>query len=184
VPLSPPVAREEIHTRRIVIKGYRRADGLFDVEGNLEDAKPFAWSIVDKDLAAGQPVHGMWIRLTLDRDFTVRDAEAWTEHGPYRTCAHVEPNYKALVGLKIGPGWNRRTKERMAGVLGCTHMTEMLAQMGTGALQAMWQALDPRKLDEMEAPRPGLIDSCNTYRSDGEMVRRIWPDRYTGPAKG
>jgi hypothetical protein len=176
LPLSPPAAREEIHTRRLVIKGYRREDGLYDVEGNLTDAKPFSYELVDKHLEPGEPVHGMWIRLTVDRDFVVRDAEAWTEHGPYRTCAAVEPNYKALVGLKIGPGWNRRTKERLGGVRGCTHMTEMLGQMATAAMQAMWSELDRRKLDEIDAPKPGLIDSCHSYRRDGEMVRRLWPD--------
>jgi hypothetical protein len=181
VPLSPPAAREEIHARRLVIKGYRRQDGLFDVEANLEDAKPFAYDLIDKRLAPGEPVHGMWLRLTLDRDSVVRDAEAWTEHGPYVTCAAVEPNYKALIGLKIGPGWNRRGKERMGGVSGCTHMTEMLAQMGTAALQAMWPELDRRKLDETDAPRPGLIDSCHTYRRDGEMVKRLWPEHRRGP---
>lgn len=174
--LSPPAAREEIHARRLVIKGYRRTDGLWDIEGQLTDAKPFAYDLVDKHLEPGQPVHGMWLRLTIDRDFVVRAAEAWTEHGPYRTCAEVEPNYGALVGLKIGPGWNRRSRERLLGVRGCTHMTEMLAQMGTAAMQAMWPELDRRKLDEVDAPKPGLIDSCHSYRRDGEMVRRLWPD--------
>ena len=41
MPLSPPAARDPLHTRRIEINGYRRADGLFDIEGRLTDTKPF-----------------------------------------------------------------------------------------------------------------------------------------------
>lgn len=174
--LSPPAAREEIHTRRLVIKGYRRADGLYDIEAQLVDCKPFAYDLLEKRLAPDEPIHGMWLRLTVDRDLVVRDAEAWTEHGPYRTCAAAAANYKALVGLKIGPGWNRRTKERLGGPRGCTHMTEMLGQMATAAIQAIWPDLHRRKPDEIDAPRPELIDSCHTYRRDGELARRLWPE--------
>lgn len=28
-----------------------------------------------------------------------------------------------------------------------------------------------------------LIDSCHAYASDGAVVRRRWPDLYTGPAR-
>jgi hypothetical protein len=42
MPLSPPVSREELHTRAITLHGYRRDDGLFDIEAHLIDTKPFA----------------------------------------------------------------------------------------------------------------------------------------------
>jgi len=32
MPLSQPAEREELHTRSIVIRGYRRRDGLYDIE--------------------------------------------------------------------------------------------------------------------------------------------------------
>ena len=31
--------------------------------------------------------------------------------------------------------------------------------------------------------RPGFIDSCHAFASDGEVVRKSWPDFYTGPDK-
>jgi len=34
------VAREELHFRRIDMRGYRRSDGLYEVEGRVTDVKP------------------------------------------------------------------------------------------------------------------------------------------------
>ena len=44
MPLPDPVPREPLHTRRVECRGYRRADGLWDIEGHLVDTKayPFA----------------------------------------------------------------------------------------------------------------------------------------------
>ena len=35
LPLAPTVEREEIHTRHITMRAYRRADGLYDIEGRV-----------------------------------------------------------------------------------------------------------------------------------------------------
>ena len=42
MPLSPPPERELLHSRDIVLRGYRRADGLYDIEAHLTDTKPTA----------------------------------------------------------------------------------------------------------------------------------------------
>jgi hypothetical protein len=39
MPLSPPQERELLHSRDIVLRGYQRADGLYDIEAQLTDAK-------------------------------------------------------------------------------------------------------------------------------------------------
>ena len=39
MPLLPPVPRDELHLRRIELRGYRRADGLYDVEARMVDTK-------------------------------------------------------------------------------------------------------------------------------------------------
>ena len=38
---SPPAPAAAIHHRRIDCRGYRRADGLWDIEGHLTDAKSY-----------------------------------------------------------------------------------------------------------------------------------------------
>ena len=39
MPLSQPQDRELLHSRDIVLRGYRRSDGLYDIEAQLTDAK-------------------------------------------------------------------------------------------------------------------------------------------------
>ena len=35
MPLSPPVGRQHLHTRRITCQGFYRDDGLWDIEGRI-----------------------------------------------------------------------------------------------------------------------------------------------------
>jgi hypothetical protein len=85
--LSPAVAREAFHTRRIHCQGYRREDGLWDIEGTLTDTKSYAYDSTDRGrVEAGEPVHHMHLRLTVDDDLTVQEVEAATEAGPFTIC--------------------------------------------------------------------------------------------------
>jgi hypothetical protein len=173
--LSEPVARQHFHTRNLEIKGYKRDDGLWDIEGHLTDVRPFPCD----GLAAGQPIHSMWVRLTIDGDFVVRKAEAWTEASPYTICPQTNARFSALEGLRIGPGWNRRTKERVGGVGGCTHLTEMLGQMATAAMQTLWGA-EGASTPSRPDGRPSVIDTCHAWRADGPVVQKAYPGFYTG----
>lgn len=179
--LSRAVKREELHTRCLEVRGYRRDDGLYDIEGHLTDSKPFAYDMREKVLAPGEPVHDMWVRLTVDDDFVVRRAEAWTAKGPYSICQEVNPGFASLAGLKIAPGWNRKVHERIGGARGCTHLVEMLGQLATTAFQTLWAAQASKAGRSPSRPSPELINTCHTYRSDSPVVGRELPERYTGP---
>ena len=48
MPLTEPVARELLHLRDIELRGYRRADGLFDIEATLQDTKSYAFSNAER----------------------------------------------------------------------------------------------------------------------------------------
>ena len=120
MPLSTPADREPMHRRTIDMRGYRRADGLFDIEGHLLDTKAYGFDNEEKGwLEPGTPLHGMWIRLTIDEDLLIRECEAASDHTPYAICPQAAPNFARLAGLKIGPGFNRAVQERVGGVLGC-----------------------------------------------------------------
>ena len=41
--LSRPARREHIHTRDIRCRGFRREDGLWDIEVTLEDTKTYSF---------------------------------------------------------------------------------------------------------------------------------------------
>ena len=79
VPLSPPAARSHLHDRRVVFRGYRRGDGLWDIEAELHDSKTQEFVLPGEGRwAAGEPIHGMAIRLTVDNDTVVHAIEVAT----------------------------------------------------------------------------------------------------------
>ena len=107
------------------------------------------------------------------------------------------PLHEMWVRMTIKPGFLKAANARVGGVLGCTHLREMLQQIGTVALQTIWPMRSRREVAALEAakargevpadhrPRtdgsPTMINTCFAYASDGETVRSRWPDRYTGP---
>ena len=182
MPLSQAGEREMIHTRTIDIRAYRRDDELFDIEGHILDVKPFTHHMLDSHRSAGEPVHDMWLRLTIDKAMVVQSAEAKLDVGAHFICHRVEPNFADLAGLKIGPGWNRAVRERVGHDRGCTHLVEMLAQMATAAFQAMWSEREPdgevhRRAEDRVLPK-GLLNSCFTYRGDSPFVREYFPSSF------
>jgi hypothetical protein len=189
--LSAPVAREAQHFRNYAFGGYRRADGLFDIEGRMTDTKSYAFpNDWRQTVEAGEPVHDMRIRLTLDEQFVIQGVECVTAAGPYEICPAITPAFAALKGARIGRGWSRILREKFGGRHGCVHHVEMLRAMATVAFQTLYgyQARREREtgLGQSEGPpdreatgrRPGFIDSCHALASDGEVVRRQFPQFY------
>ncbi len=178
MPLPTPVPRKPIHTRTIECKGYEREDGLWDIEANLVDTKTYTHlrRHGGRERKAGEPVHNMWLRLTIDLDLVVHDVEAHTETGPYPHCGDITPNFKKLVGLRIGPGWRREIAARVGGIKGCTHLVELLGPLGTTAFQATGRARDERSRGgKPSTKKPYQIGSCHVYRDDGPAVLERWP---------
>ena len=129
------VERELTHTRRVRYEGYKRADGLWDIEAHLTDVKNHDYRLKTGVRRAGQPVHEMWLRVTIDRGFTIRDAMAASDAVPYPGgCETIAPAYERLVGLSLIKDFRRKTRELLGGVRGCTHLTEMLAGLPTAAI--------------------------------------------------
>lgn len=186
MPLSPPDAgRQPLHRRRIEMHGYQRDDGLYDIEGHLLDTKTYAFDNIERgQVQPGEALHGMWIRLTVDEAMVIRSCEAVTDSAPYGVCPGAAPNFAALAGVSIGVGFNRAVKDRVGGVIGCTHLREMLAQMATVAFQTIGPIKRRRALEQAaraaaagEPPPPGLarklpIGSCLAYAPDSPVVRR------------
>ena len=103
--LDPTVPREALHKRAIEIQGYRREDGLYDIEGHLVDTKAYDFKLAAGLRRAGEPVHGMWLRITVDKQLVIVDAAAAMDAMPYVDhCDEIVPAYRLLVGLAIRPG--------------------------------------------------------------------------------
>ena len=170
------VERELVHTRRVRYEGYKRADGLWDIEAHLTDIKNHDFHLQTGVVRAGQPVHGMWLRLTIDRAFNVLDAAASFDAMPYPGgCEAIAPAYRALVGFNLLKQFRRKARELFGGVRGCTHMTEMLDGMPTAAIQSF--AGEARKERE-EREKPFQLDHCHALETTSETVRKWYPAWY------
>ncbi|HYC38255.1 MAG TPA: DUF2889 domain-containing protein [Usitatibacter sp.] len=174
--LEPTLPREPLHTRRIEVRGYRREDGLFDIEGHLVDTKPYDFKLAAGVRRAGEPIHDMWLRITVDRALTIVEAAAAMDAVPYAgECDRIAPAYLRLVGLGIRPGYQQRVKELLAGTRGCTHVTELALALATAAFQTMaGQRLQPAE------QKPFQLDRCHALASDAPAVARYYPRWYTG----
>ena len=182
MPLPPPVPRKMGHNRVIDIRGYERADGLWDVEGHLTDTKTETWfnRAGSFDLPAGMPAHDMWIRLTIDLTMCIHDCVATTDSGPYALCGDITPKFAKLKGMRIDRGWARGIKDIVGGANGCTHQWELLGRLATAAFQVTnlaRQAARKHKPGEM----PRTFNTCHMYTPESEETLRRWPELYTGP---
>lgn len=181
MPLSPPVEREPFHRRRYEFGGYRRADGLWDIEGRMTDVKSYSFpNDYRGTIQAGEPLHDMSIRLTIDEDFLVHDIEVVTDSGPFGVCAAATANFKQMIGMTVGLGWRRAIRERVGGVHGCTHQVEMLQAMATVAFQTLYPVRAKKQKERPADQPPPLLNTCHAFRSDGEIVKKSWPAFYTG----
>ncbi len=181
MPLSPAAPREHIHTRLVECRGYRREDGLWDIEGHITDVKTYSFRNRWRgEIASGEPVHEMWLRLTIDDDLLIHAAEAATDAGPYQVCPEITPNFAVLAGERIKPGFNRRVKELLGGVKGCTHLVELLGPIATTAFQTTVAARSRKGAQEPRRRRPGIINTCHALAEDGAVVKRLWPEFHTG----
>ena len=199
MPLSPPIGRQHLHTRRVVCQGFFRDDGLWDIEGRITDEKSYEHANEWRGpLKPGDFVHDMSIRLTIDHSFTIVDAEAVTDKSPYSMCGDIAPAFKKLVGLRIGGGFHRAVRERLGGIHGCTHIVELLGPVATTAFQTVSSkkasdlnrahreksgTLPPKDPNAAPKPRrkPYMLDTCHTWASDSEVTKRWVPHFYTGP---
>lgn len=179
--LPTAAARQPIHTRRTTTHGFLREDGLWDIEGELVDTKAYdSASSASHARKAGEPIHHMRIRLTIDDDLVVREATAVMASTPFDECAPAVLPFHRLAGARMGPGWRRAVDEAMGGVAGCTHLRELLSAMATTAFQTVYPHLQRTRrsaggaLYEGDVPAPHM-GQCVGWDFDGAVIARVAP---------
>ncbi|MDO6460218.1 DUF2889 domain-containing protein [Granulosicoccaceae sp. 1_MG-2023] len=185
--LSTPVTREPLHTREIRFQGFRREDGLYDIEGLLRDTKPRDVSNRDRGgvIPAGEPIHEMHVRLTIDRDMKVVAVQGETRFSPFHICRHGPDTLDNLVGAQIGPGWRQAVRRALGRETGCTHITELLITMATAAYQSLVGEPRTQAVDDAPDQPPALLNSCVAFDERSEVVKIEWSAWYrpdTSPA--
>ncbi|MBI4756467.1 MAG: DUF2889 domain-containing protein [Betaproteobacteria bacterium] len=181
MPLLPSTsARRRIHLRRILLEGWKREDGLWDIEARLTDTKDHDYPLASGVRRQGEPVHDMLVRVTIDREFNILAAQASSDAVPYPGgCDTIGAAYGQLVGLNLVRGFRRTVGEMFDGVRGCAHLTELLLALPTAAIQTF--ASEVRDNDDLGG-KPFQIDRCHALESSTETVRRYYPRWYQGAA--
>lgn len=174
----PPVSRQRLHVRRMEFEGFQREDGLFDIEARLSDVKDHDYTLMTGQRPAGDAIHDLWARVTIDRSFDIRAVATSTERMPYPgACQRINPAYARLVGTNLLRGFRMTLYELMGGVQGCTHLTELIAAIPTAALQTF---AGLRREIEPGEDKPFQLDRCHALEQSTETVREFYPTWYRG----
>ena len=175
LPIAAP-ERQLSHQRSIDVQIFTRGNGLWEVDARVRDVRAQDANTATGVLPAGKPIHDMLLRLVVDEQFNVIEAGARTEAQPYAgACENHGDAYGRLVGLNLMQGFRRSVKERLGGIKGCTHITELSQVLPTAVVQAFaGQVLDVRGREPGSA-RPMQIDGCHALRADGPVVARYYP---------
>ena len=201
MPLSQPAERERLHRRSIEINGYRRTDGKYDIEAHLTDVKSYGQTNHDRGyIDAGDPVHDMWLLLTVDEKMHIHGVEAVSDKTPYAMCPTAAPNFTRLTGLQIKAGFLREATHRVGGTVGLhafagtaaadgndgvsDHQSRQGAARDVGrgrALEKHGSDAFDKRITEKWGGGNKILNTCLAYDEKGPLVRRRWPHLYIGP---
>ena len=177
--LTKTVSRKPIHQRQIDCIGYQREDGHWDIEGHLIDTKTYAFDNQWRGVIEPKtPLHEMLLRITLNDELEVINAEAFTRYSPYPECPDFPDKLHLLKGLKIAPGWTKSIQKTLGGRHGCTHINELLGRVANVAYQTIMPLVHSHKKRSEMTRKPRIIGTCHALKSDGEVVKREWPQFY------
>ncbi len=178
----PPSAASRLlkHRRQFDVQVFARDDGLWEVDAVLVDTKTTDALLAGEVRQAGDPIHDMLLRIVVDTQLNVVAAGSQTRWMPYvGLCNDHDDAYARLVGLNLARGFRDALRERVGGVLGCTHITELSQVLPSAVIQAFaGSVIDTRGHG---GQKPFQIDRCHALRSDGEAVRLHYPRWHQAP---
>lgn len=173
--------RKKIHNRRVQCEGFKREDGLWDIEGHLKDTKTYGFKSDHRgNINAGSAIHDMTIRLTLDDNLKIIDIITIMDQHPYKICPNIIPNFKSLIGLTIGRGFRKNVYSRVGGIKGCTHLVELLFPIATTAFQTIYsyKANKNQFKKQKTSKTPSLINSCHSWSENNEVIKQYYPEFF------
>lgn len=179
--MSPSGNRRHLHTRTVQFDGYLRDDGLWDIEAELRDIRSYASEGYDRgELPAGELVHHIAARVTIDDDMIVRDVAFEMKAIPFHYCAGAAAHPQDLVGSSLSRGWRKSVDARMKGTLGCSHLRELLYGLPTAAMQVLTPYRETFMKDK-GAPKgpngePFYLNGCYSWSFEGPIVARFLPE--------
>jgi hypothetical protein len=181
MPLPPSdIPRQPLHTRSIRVQGYRRDDDLLELDAELVDYKGYDFTRLDGQVVkAGDHIHHMHLRVTIDASYTIVAAQAAYDAAPYaEICTSIDSAYADLVGMNLLKNFRNQVKDRFGQAAGCTHMTELCLVLPTAAIQAN-AGMRRESVQKKPDQRPFQLGGCHALRTDGPVVQEHYPQWFT-----
>ena len=183
---APKISRALRHVRNIEAQAFEREDGLWDIDTRITDTKTRVSHLASGDRLPGDPIHDLWLRVTINTSLTIVDVDAVSDAVPYPGyCNTIGPAYKKLIGLNLMRGFRKELRERLAGIEGCTHLTELAGVLPTAAIQAFAGDVLPTGDTGSGADMtqvPFQLDRCQALRRDGPAVEKYYPRWFIKPS--
>jgi len=125
--LAQGPARQLVHGRQLMCRGYRRDDGRWDIEGRLADVKTRDVKLGGMQVAAGEPYRALALAVTVDDTHTIRDARAEVDvrTAGSAACARAAAACEMLMGRRIDALFAAETVERFVRAADCPHLAEL-----------------------------------------------------------
>lgn len=165
-----------MHRRAIDVQVFARNDGLYEVDAALTDVKTVDMAVAGGQRLAGEPIHAMLLRLVVDAQTNILSAGSQTSWMPYPgACDQHDDAYAALAGLNLMQGFRLGVKDRLAGIKGCTHITEMCQLLPSAVIQAFAGIVLDTQEGSTSTQPPFQLDRCHALRSDGVTVKTHYP---------
>jgi hypothetical protein len=187
MPLPPSTTRRALkHTRTISIEAFARDDGLWDLDAHITDSKTRDIKLASGIRPVGENLHDLSLRVTIDTQMNVVAVYAVSDKVPYPGyCESIAPDYQKLVGLNLLRQFRQGVKDTMAGVKGCTHLSELAQVLPTAAVQAFAGEVVPTRDGQQhdDGQQPFQLDRCHALRLDGPAVAQYYP-RWSRKAAG
>jgi hypothetical protein len=178
LPTAAP-SRQLRHRRRIDVQVFARGNGLWEVDAEITDAKTHDIPLGGGIRRAGEAIHDMLLRIVVDEHFNVLEAGAQSRAIPYPgQCDNHGDAYGRLVGLNLMKGFRRQVLQRLGGVQGCTHITELSQVLPTAVVQAFAGDVIDTRGHNPQDPQPFQIDRCHALRAEGPVVQTFYPRWY------
>lgn len=182
MPLADPIKRKKLHDRQIHCEGFKRNDDLWDIEAHLIDSRTFDCSYDEEHrgglIKAGEPVHDMYLRITIDIKFVIKEVQAISDATPFNVCPKATAAMQELKGLRISTGWIREVKRRIGPSISCTHLMDLLPSIAATAYQTLFAELEEKAKIQDKRDKPAIIDTCLALAADGEVVSKRWPEFF------
>lgn len=180
MPIQPTTERTPLHTRTVTYQGYARADGLWDIEGELRDSKHYDHPNGSGTRRAGEAVHHLWLRVTLDERLCIHAIATTMDSTPFGECGVASQHMQRFVGKTIGAGWRQTIQHTVGGLAGCTHIRELLFNLATAAFQTIPHHQEMQRLARGESWHSGdtppfFVNQCMTWDTNGPVVARHMP---------